>query len=161
MGARGGPCPGGGTLLRAGWQEAGLPRGHSARPGVRLLTEAASKVLHIQDRKTQRLQAKPRVPPHTHIHSARGRGPQGIPGGEGPCPVQPGCRQAVLGADMALVWFHVQWSLRRKAGQIQPLKAPGAAGDRAVGVGRGVGPTGRQRGQSGQLAVPGEWRRGP
>ena len=79
MGARGGPCPGGGTLLRAGWQEAGLPRGHSARPGVRLLTEAASKVLHIQDRKTQRLQAKPRVPPHTHTYTVHGAGALRVP----------------------------------------------------------------------------------
>ena len=91
-----------------------------------MLTEAASKVLHIQDRKTQRLQAKPRVPAHshththTHTHTVHGAGALRVPvqasrGGGGPCPVQPGCRQAVLGADTALVWFHVQWSLRRKA----------------------------------------------
>ena len=67
----------------------------------------------------QRPQAKPRVPAHTPTqHRAGALGPRaGIPGGwaGSPCPVQPGSRQSVLGADTALVCFHVQWSLWRKA----------------------------------------------
>lgn len=173
MGARGGPCPRGGTLLKAGWQEAGLPRGQSARPGVRLLREAASKATGPASSGQKNAKASSQAPgPRTHAHSVRGRGPQGpragIPGGRvggGPLPLPLPCAARVQtgspggGHGLGLVPRAVEPP--EEGSRIQPLKAPGAAGDRAVVVGGGVGPAGRQRGQSGQLAVPGEGRSGP
>lgn len=158
MGARGGPCPRGGTLLKAGWQEAGLPRGQSARPGVRLLREAASKATGPASSGQKNAKASSQAP-----------GPRaGIPGGRvggGPLPLPLPCAARVQtgspggGHGLGLVPRAVEPP--EEDSRIQPLKAPGAAGDQAVVVGGGVGPAGRQRGQSGQLAVPGEGRSGP
>ena len=128
MGARGGPCPGGGTLLRAGWQEASRSSTGTLSPSRSEVADRGSLQgpAYSGQKNTKASSQAPgpralaHTHTHTHTHTVHGAGALRVPvqasrGGGGPCPVQPGCRQAVLGADTALVWFHVQWSLRRKA----------------------------------------------
>lgn len=105
-------------------------------------------------------------PGSPHTRTQRGAGALRVPmqasrvgGGPLPCAARVQTGSPGGGHGLGLVPRAVEPP--EEGSRIQPLKAPGAAGDWAVGVGRGVGPTGRQRGQSGQLAVLGEGRRGP
>ena len=162
-----GCAPGGGTLLKAGWQEAGRPWGHLARRGVRLLGEAASKAMRPASSGQKNAKASSQAPgPRTHAHTAQGGGPRSPcrhPGrvGREPLSCATGEQAVSPGGGHGLGLLPRAVEPLEEGCQIQPLKAPRANGDQGMGVGRGAGPVGRQRGQSGQLVVLGKGRRGP
>ena len=165
--ARGGLCPGRWHFAE-GWVA-------GSRSSTRTLSPSRSEVAGrgglqghasciFRTEKCKGLKPSARSP-HTRPHST-GRGPS-VPvqapraGGQG-APVLCNRGAGSRSWGRARPWFPSTCS-GASGGRLSDSASEGsrANGDQGMGVGRGAGPVGRQRGQSGQLAVLGEGGRGP
>lgn len=165
--ARGGLCPGRWHFAE-GWVA-------GSRSSTRTLSPSRSEVAGrgglqghasciFRTEKCKGLKPSARSP-HTRPHST-GRGPS-VPvqapraGGQG-APVLCNRGAGSRSWGRARPWFPSTCS-GASGGRLSDSASEGsrANGDQGMGVGRGAGPVGRQRGQSGQLAVLGEGEGGP